>query len=339
MKTLNSTVKIIAALCIIGALFFSCSINDADKHGTLTIKLPGSDSARAASPDFTDFTDLKYRIVCSGSDEVSLDAGSGDFVSITLLPGKWTVTLTVSDSTGQDIGSSKPETAVIESGKTTSVSIYVALDEYPYFGDTLYLSGQVYGGDHNDYNPNKLFIHGAKVYSEGIINENGVDTNGKLDFTIKESPQTQSIFTTGSEEMEMLNSWYSGVNVIPNDVEGTFLSLRAISHESRIDYVLIRKEETTTSYPPMTITKNVEYIYVNKDVTITANGNTTFPYKDILITTSNLNLKLKKGWNAIYREIKTTEGVPVSLGDISLRNPDIKWVLPQDGMIRPSTKP
>jgi hypothetical protein len=141
MKTLNITVKTIAALCIMGAIilmgvFFSCSVNDTDKNGTLVIQLPGSRSARLAeegngiSSEFIDT--LSYRIECSGPVKVNpLDINKDDKkpnASISLAPGMWNVTLTVFNAAGEDIGVSKPIPVKIESGETSPVSIPVSID-------------------------------------------------------------------------------------------------------------------------------------------------------------------------------------------------------------------
>jgi len=74
MKNLLSTVKKIAVIFFIGAVFFSCSlaIIDQAEYGTLTISISGGESARAVKggddPLFKKYlTNLEYRIVLTGS--------------------------------------------------------------------------------------------------------------------------------------------------------------------------------------------------------------------------------------------------------------------------------
>jgi len=302
MKILNSTVKTIAALCIIGALFFSCSTNDTDERGTLVIKLPGSASARNA---FTDFTELKYRIECGNSlEKVSLNAGSGVSFSISLSPGKWTVTLTALDAADQKIGSSEPETAVIKGGKTTSISIYVALDEYPYWGETLELFGQVYGGESQDYNFDKPYDHNADVYVKENTGGTGKISEGKLTFIIG-APGTK----VSLKELLQKTDMYSNMDLSHDNAKGAFLDLGAESLKSGNNYTLRKKSITDT--PPSTITEGVDYLYVDRDVTITAE--------------SDLNLNLKKGWNALYSKETITGNTGTF--SLSLHNPALKWVL------------
>jgi len=64
------------------------------------------------------------------------------------------------------------------------------------------------------------------------------------------------------------------------------------------------------------------YLYVDRDCTVTGTGKTDSTY----IKASNINLKLKKGWNAINMVSQTTGGgatAAVKTGDLSSR----KWVL------------
>jgi len=342
MKTLNTIVKTITALCIM-AMFFSCSIYEADEHGTLLIQLPGSDSARAA---VTDFTELKYRIECDSSyEKVSRDADSGAFVSIPLSPGEWTVTLTVLDAKNNKIGGSEPKKVLIKSGKPTNVSMDIALDQYPYFGDTLYLSGLVYGGASAQPPVTGVHQSAARVlldYNAPKVGE--IKEGGQLSCSIGKPEILQQMFTEDSEQMIMLNSLYKNLTLTSQSVQGASLSLHAISEVIFSHRYFLKKEDTTESTTNITVngtsvSANIEtyecvkYLYLENDVTITGNGKKDpFLYEDILSTSSDLNLKLKKGWNAVYmRRVKTYSGLSYASWDIFLSNPDIKWWLQNDG--------
>jgi len=434
MKTFNSIVKTIAVLCITGALFFSCSVNDTDEYGTLVIKLPGS--ARAAvSNDF--IKTLSYRIECSNDAEekkANHDArSSGDSVSISLAPGAWAVTLTVLNAADQEISDKHTTTVLIEGGKTntaefrnvqidtsrndvsgfkitkpvsadgkidgnnititipegtkldnmsfsvihTGVSIkhepddsklnfeknesytftvtaenkntktYTVMvttgegpgDNLGYMGETLSFIGQVYGGESNKNDPTKPYNHDAEVYTEGETGGKGAITKGKLNFTIGTPAKLQPLFANEGEEM---NNMYSNLKLNPGGANSAPLNLWAISQESNNNYVLRKKNTTTNTILQTTITENVEYLYVDRDVTITAKGK-EFTDKDISVITSDLNLKLRKGWNAIYRIDTTTIilGKSLSTINISLGNPELKWVLEldEDHEFAPSPNP
>jgi hypothetical protein len=427
MKTLNSIVKITAALCIMGALFFSCSINDTDEYGTLVIKLPGSGSARAVSNDF--IKTLSYRIEYSNDTEekeVNHSArSSGDSVSISLSPGAWVVTLTVLNAADQEISDKYTTTVLIEGGKTNTAefknvqidtsrnditsfkitkpvsadgkfngnnitinipegtkldnmsfsvihtgksikhepnhktlnfqdnesytftvtaenentkpyTVTVTASESPddsgYLGETLSFNGQqVYGGQSQHFDPNEPYTHNATVSAEFDIGGSGRISAGKLTFTIGTpeiiSPLKQALFP----DEEEINSMYNNLKLTPDNARGTPLSLSAISRESGNKYVLKRENIAANTILHTTITESVEYLYVDRDVTITAKGK-DFTNKGISVITLDLNLKLRKGWNTVCRNETTTTilGKPISTISISLGNSDVKWVLELD---------
>jgi len=333
------TIKTIAALCIIGALFISCPINDADEHGTLIINLPGSDSARTAVHDFTQ---LNYRIECSkGADTVTRDAGAGVAVSIALLPGAWTITLTVMDANGEKIGRGTG-TADIESGRITPVSIPVTVDQYPYLGETLWLSGQTYGGESENNNLDTPRRGSADVYAEDDIGGDGAiktigTKNGQLEFTIGKPELLQPLFTDEDEsEDEQAHNMFDNFTVIPDNALGAFLHLRAIggqissTNTSRNQYAL--RNKITTTNESTTVTESVEYLYVDRDVRITAQNNTYTDYDgnaQVTATMPAFTLSLKKGWNAVY--VKEEETGDTKTINIALGNPPLKWVLEKYG--------
>jgi hypothetical protein len=131
MKKMNGTIKNTAAFLITGLLFFSCAFGGTEDYGTLLVMLPGGGSntaARAVSGEFT--AALRYRLDFSGpGGGLTEYFNSGGSAAVSLIPGNWTVTLSVLNAAGETIGSSGPVTAAITAGKTTSIQIPVVIDK------------------------------------------------------------------------------------------------------------------------------------------------------------------------------------------------------------------
>ena len=81
----------------------------------------------------------------------------------------------------------------------------------------------------------------------------------------------------------------------------------------------------------------VEYIYVDRDVTVKGTSKTHEVNVDgipITKTTTNFNLTLKEGWNAVRMVVSVTAIVNTTTGKITgtgketitLANPSLKWV-------------
>jgi len=305
MKKLNSIVKTIAALSIMGALFFSCSMYDPDKDGTLVIKLPGPDSARAVSSDAR-----QYRIACGNGTEEAIRVASSGSVSMSLSSGQWAVILTVLDNDGQNIGSSDPETVVIEGGKTKSLSIEINLDKDKYYlgPGSLMLSGQVYGGKSNNEDLNIAYRNDANVYLAGdnppSASESWDITGGILrDYSIS-APTPSNLL---KNEWEKIDNIHTDITLTSNSAKVAFLNLWAKS-KARNFYILSKKR--TYTYQSTTVNENVHYLYVDQAVTV---------------NTSAYELKLKQGWNAIYTKEEINNKNKTI--DVRLRNPVLRWTL------------
>lgn len=119
MKILNNSFKIIILLLVSGMFFFSCEIDNAET-GVLTISLPGS-SARALQPYFID--SLRYKVECLSESYpfVTETFSAGDSKSISLAPGKWSVTVNVLDVNDRTKGKMTKDVS-ISAGKNTNVS-------------------------------------------------------------------------------------------------------------------------------------------------------------------------------------------------------------------------
>jgi len=327
MKIANSTIKTIAALCIMVACVLgtcalvtlvSCSLNSAGEQGTLIIKLPGAAAARAASPDFSE---IHYRIECvSGAEKVSRNANAGDSISIALAPGTWNVTLTVLDAQDQEIGRGEAP-AVIISGKTATVKIDIAVSQYPYLGETLKLSGQVLNDDNMLYEEINTSV-------ESNIGGSGAIVYGILKLSIG-APQTlQSL--KDNDMIKKMNNSYTSLTYTPETTQCALLSLSVTDVDGSTSTLI--KKEITTNVISLTVFESVDYLYVDRDVTITAKGRESTESASGSISTtitSDLNLNLKKGWNALYSEEKNIYDNYDLTTTISrsLRNPALKWVL------------
>jgi len=227
--------------------------------------------------------------------------------------------------------------------------------------ETLHLSGQVYtrnididsiiGGE-----PDILAIM-ALLTSFGYTGFNGNSTlnvsdnfggsgkieNGILSFSTGK-PDDAALSQINADALDFISDFYTIDNFTPNDAKAAFLTLNITDSP---DYNLITREKIDVSL--LNLKTNVEavvYVYVDKDVIITAQG---LPYTDnimnipVILTTPNINLKLIKGWNAVYSKltvtpdlillpspsinsIALTANVNILVDDLS----SLHWVLNQD---------
>ena len=179
----------------------------------------------------------------------------------------------------------------------------------------LRLSGKVYTQDfdiktlsvtYNNYNEN-LEI------SDGVLGGVGKIRNGQLNYTIGEPPLSPI-----GEGLASLKEMYPGLEFSSEDVNAAVVILEIVGSE---EYSYISKTAfniTPSIFPPaikLTI-ETVNYVYLDKDIKITAEGN-YFEYNDfdfpISLTTENINLSLKKGWNPLYSKISVQINVPREL--------------------------
>jgi hypothetical protein len=127
MKTMKGTLKNAAAFLVAGLLFFSCAFNGTEDYGTLVVMLPGggSDARAAVSEGFT--ATLSYQLECGGpGGDITAYFNSGDRAAVSLIPGNWTVTVSVLNAAGETIGSGSAAAAVT-AGETTSIEIPVVI--------------------------------------------------------------------------------------------------------------------------------------------------------------------------------------------------------------------
>jgi len=191
------------------------------------------------------------------------------------------------------------------------------------FGDNLTLSGQVYIQDTEiDYNtmsykiiytpytgPNKTFTSNA--------GGTGTITDGTMSFsTGVPSDDILEPFKLDDMSDEI---GYSDMQVQPSDTRGVDLEFSGIELEKTNINIIDIETYSMTS-------EGVFYLYVDKNCTITATGGIQ-TIEGRKVTIPNLNLNLKKGWNAVNMKTDftstTTGTVAISTGDL----PSAKWVL------------
>ncbi|MCL2180988.1 MAG: hypothetical protein FWB83_07660 [Treponema sp.] len=207
--------------------------------------------------------------------------------------------------------------------------------------ETLNLSGQVYLEDfdgvintYTSYTGSDLEIDDS-LYAGG----SGSIINGNLNYSV-EVPR--NLKAMGQEFFETLFNGYT-IAVSRQDVEG-YIILHLFAGNGvwlqkiyRTGY--ISGNSFDSSY------ERVDYIYVDKDVTITGTGGTVnkseteneVVYNETYISNS-FSIMLKTGWNAVYeKSIQTgtfegsienlTSVTAVETTTISLGNPSLRWVL------------
>jgi len=196
------------------------------------------------------------------------------------------------------------------------------------FGDKLELSGQVYTVDWDDDDMpvfNK-FDDDLVLKSDAAWEVSGEIKGGILTYTVGTPP--------ASSLME-ITSWYrypyTDITISDESVKFAELPYIKVTDDT---YSAVFKADLSRNVSGSTISlteERVWFMYVDKDVTITAKGSTeteggnTQKYNDI-------NLSLKKGWNAIYQKQSYSENTDTeedsSTTSISIGNPDLKWIFP-----------
>lgn len=167
-------------------------------------------------------------------------------------------------------------------------------------GATLNLSGQIYTEN------GRLFTNTCSVscYSGA----SGSITKGVLSLSIGIPDRLESILHATTWDYV-----YDDLTFTPDDVKARWLrSWRVADNSSHYSGLFLgRRKETSNLF------KDITYLYVDKDVTVTGKGKTV---SGIII--ADLELNLKTGWNAIYSK-KTTTTYCETVGDIA----SIKWII------------
>jgi len=206
-----------------------------------------------------------------------------------------------------------------------------------FLGENLALSGQVWV-DTTDFFAvlltGKLKVtyekfNGSVDFSTYQVGSGAV-TNGQLTYTASPtSSQLAPATYMGAYLEEMYN------NVVISNTAVNMYQLGALVVDDA-DYSYLSKSNSSASGTIASATfteESVTYIYVDADVKITAAGKTWTEDDDgdvATVTTKNINLSLKKGWNAVYGKTVakgSMEGNSTATVTMSVSNPDLKWVL------------
>jgi len=189
-------------------------------------------------------------------------------------------------------------------------------------GDNLTLSGQVYTTelDYSAKNIKYVPYTGNKTLTSNT-GETGSINKGIMSFSagIPSESVLDSFEDSNDDDDEF---FYPDATVQPSDTRGTGLDFLGIDLEKTNANVNATANSLTM--------QAVIYLYVDKDCAITAKGGSFYDEEGIKVTYSNLNLKLKKGWNVAnmkvdynYKEGSEKGSMAMNTGDLS----NAKWVL------------
>jgi hypothetical protein len=190
----------------------------------------------------------------------------------------------------------------------------------PYSGETLVIS-MGYIDDNQDW----------LISSEpGTISKNGI-----LNLSINGAPANiapiEELFTEHiTRPFRILPEEYENFSISSDDVKAAHLLLNVKTGEQEWDREILNRRSSSPPHRGFAY-ENIGYWYVDKDVRVTGQGTTTSAGPGT-VTTSDLDLQLKKGWNAVHHRslgIYNQGTYPVAyellchLGDSS----DINWIL------------
>jgi hypothetical protein len=194
----------------------------------------------------------------------------------------------------------------------------------------LTLSGQVYNYEQNTnqdteqvtalllslLSPPEKFKSNLNI-SDGGLGGSGEIKDGKLNYNIEEPQSLLPI----DEGLKNLQGMYEDLKFSPEGVSAAPVALQITDSEDYSGLLKSLLDIKLDFVKPVKITaKTVNYIYVDKDLKITADKK-TFDNKDInndfgpsipiSLTTEKISLSLKKGWNSLYSEINAD--IPMEL--------------------------
>jgi hypothetical protein len=219
-------------------------------------------------------------------------------------------------------------------------------------GETLTLSGQVYVEKRTETATSYSLSYQNFTGSLTLVDYDGgsgVITNGKLSYSIGEPDYLDTLdiedYFWGYDDLTTSNPTVKGAMI-----RHFYTDNEAYPYLSKENQIFSQKGNSyTTTY------ERVIFVYVEEDVTLsgkgTRDGDTDPEYGFTWIrNTSNFNLRLKAGWNAVYSKgvetysvtgpISNPTGVTsTSTEAISLNNPALKWVLEVDEYYLPVSLP
>ena len=185
-----------------------------------------------------------------------------------------------------------------------------------YLGATLEISGeQVYTRNEAE----KLITVDGDLAIANTNGGTGAIAKGKLTYTFG----TPTGGLENISEAEFFEYQWDDLKIEPSD--GKWLFLEGLEITDSADYNVVNREDDSGD-------ELVMYTYVDKDVKITGKGKTYSEAGDYDgeyeygKKTENINLSLKKGWNAVHYKYSLKGDTYTE--SMSLRNPkNFKWVL------------
>jgi len=150
-------------------------------------------------------------------------------------------------------------------------------------------------------------------------------TNGKLTFSF--GTPIDGDLENAATVMNSEFSDYNNVTTTSNDAKAAIMSLTTTGNSGLL------KMDSSVSIGGTNVIGKVEsvmYIYVDKDVTVSGEGDTSTE-EGVTYTYNDFTLAFKYGWNAVYKVIETTTAVGGSSSSITetisiADNTGLKWV-------------
>jgi predicted nucleic acid-binding Zn ribbon protein len=194
------------------------------------------------------------------------------------------------------------------------------------FGESLSLSGQVYTSDLDYSNLSSMnYVYTPYNGSDETFSSNvggsGSIKGGKMSFSVG-APESSKLEAVNADEFY---EGSSGGKVTPSDTRGIGLEF-----DNGLNKSYMSMNMSGSSSVDMVV-----YSYVDRDCTITVPGQ-SINEGDANVTMPNVELKLKKGWNAVNVQVKWsisgtsggTSTVKMKTGDLS----NCMWTLDFGGM-------
>jgi len=169
----------------------------------------------------------------------------------------------------------------------------------------LSLTGDVFNRDGSVYT-------GTKDTLTSSAGGSGTIKGGKLSFSIP-TPNNQKSMATLLSDLDARFGFnvFSYAGWAPTDTRAMDLVFSNLT----------KKMEVTTGASKTR--EEVNYIYVDRDCTVTADGGNTATYAGVTATVSKFTLDFKRGWNAFSMLLLANGTLVIGTGDSS----NCKWIL------------
>jgi len=213
-------------------------------------------------------------------------------------------------------------------------------------GSTLNLSGQVWMPSEGSAGPTWTPFTGSRVVYSTELGAVGSIANGQLSFTVTGMPS--NLMSVGDVFTGSGGMFFNNVSISNPSARAIFLPALNTSGDGRSGW-LHRVFYTNTSVDI------VARIFVDRNVTITGSGRSTTLFEcdceewegscsctvcncAYILTTQNLNLSLRTGWNTVHqRRVLTgnTTTMTMTLGDPA----NMRWILEESNGFSDNLQP